>query len=398
MDELEFALENIDGQRFEDLAMAFLRREGYDVHESGSSGADGGWDARIEMGGSKGIAHVSAQNRWRRKLRDDAAKVRELEESQSEDYDLFVFVTNQEVSGKQELKMENEIEEEYGWKLRIIHKTRILGELRQTKTDLAEQFLDIDLGTDRDHLAELEGLRDNRLNEIRDRSGYASDLDDGPAVVLHIIPNGIFSKEKVRSSGDIPDPSVLFEEVTRYTETRGKYRISYGRGGGLDERMEYGVLQNDGLYESVSTSAFVEGGKGELWIQGGIRSSGVGLDPSVVLTVRNILDDLNEMGFSGTAFISLAFLDASDSKLSSTAMDSRIPPRRSEQFGTDYYATELYPVQIGGSEVIGDIEPVLSEIWRQFGYEEGTPNIEEDEWVRGSISINRETLLEEGDR
>lgn len=35
MDELEFALETIDGQRFEDFAMAFLREEGYEVHESG---------------------------------------------------------------------------------------------------------------------------------------------------------------------------------------------------------------------------------------------------------------------------------------------------------------------------------------------------------------------------
>lgn len=32
MDELEFALETIDEQRFEDFVMAFLRKEGHEVH------------------------------------------------------------------------------------------------------------------------------------------------------------------------------------------------------------------------------------------------------------------------------------------------------------------------------------------------------------------------------
>ncbi|WP_312912784.1 hypothetical protein [Natronosalvus caseinilyticus] len=44
MDQLEFALDKIDGHTFEDLSMAFLRGEGYDVHESGGSGSVGEWD------------------------------------------------------------------------------------------------------------------------------------------------------------------------------------------------------------------------------------------------------------------------------------------------------------------------------------------------------------------
>lgn len=43
MDKLELALEIIDGQRFEDFAIAFLREEGYEVHESG--GSDSRWNA-----------------------------------------------------------------------------------------------------------------------------------------------------------------------------------------------------------------------------------------------------------------------------------------------------------------------------------------------------------------
>ena len=72
MDDLEFALANIRGHPFEEFAMAYLREQGYNVHESGSSGPDGGWDGQVEIGEREGVAHASVQERWRRKLRSDA--------------------------------------------------------------------------------------------------------------------------------------------------------------------------------------------------------------------------------------------------------------------------------------------------------------------------------------
>lgn len=256
MDELEFALENIGGHAFEDFAMAFLREQGYSVHESGESGPDGGWDAQIELGSRNGIAHASVQETWRRKLRNDAEKVATLEEDRGEDYDLFVFVTNQDVGGSQELDMEEEIREEYGWTLNIHHRKEILGELRQNSQGLAEDFLDVDLQKDRGHVEEIEELCSDRLDKIQAREGYASDLIEGPAVVLHIIPNGVLLKSKT-SPESIPDPSVLFEDLTTYGETKGKYTITYGNNGTIDEQGSYAVLRNDGLYESASVSAFI---------------------------------------------------------------------------------------------------------------------------------------------
>lgn len=397
MDELEFALENIDGVTFERFTMAFLRDSDYDVHESGEAGADGGWDAQVEIGDREGIAHASVQNRWRRKLRDDADKVHSLEEERSEDYDLLVFVTNQSVTGVQEMEMKSEIEEEYGWSLEIIHRDNILGELRQNKQELAEEYLDIDLNRDQDHLAEIEELRDRRLDGITDRTGYASDLVDEPAVVLHIIPNGIFSKHKVRSADDIPTPSILYELVSDYPETRGKYKITYSQEGGPDEEVAYGVLQNDGLYESVTTSAIMRGGRGDLWIRGGMTSTALGLDPSVVITAKRTLKDLAEMGFSGTVFVSLTFLGASDVKLETERTRRGLSRGGSHTLDTNFYTTELYPVQIGSEENIENLEPLLSEVWRQFGHENGTPNIVDGMWDSRSVRVNREVLLEEGD-
>lgn len=397
MDELKFALEHIDGGTFERFTMAFLRASDYDVHESGEGGADAGWDAEVEIGGREGIAHASVQNRWRRKLREDAEKVRQLEEERREDYDLLVFVTNQSVTGVQEMDMRSEIEEEYGWNLELIHRDNILGELRQNKQDLADEFLDIDLQRDQDHLAKIEDLRDKRLEKIKNRTEYAKDLANGPAVVLHIIPNGIFSKRKVRSADNIPDPAVFYDLVSGYSETRGKYKITYGRDGTSDEQSAYGVLRNDGLYESVTTSAIMPGGRDDLWIRGGVVSSGVGLDPSVVITVNRTLNHLSEMGFSGTAFAVLSFLDAREVKLESRQTRRGLMRGGNHTLDTDFYTTELYPVQIEGDENIKNLEPLLSEVWRQFGHENGTPNIEDGKWDSGSVRVSQEMLLEEGD-
>jgi hypothetical protein len=396
MDELEYALASIRGHPFENFAMAYLREQGYDVHESGRSGPDGGWDGQVELGDRTGIAHASVQETWRQKLRSDAEKVEDLEEERGEDYDIFVFVTNQDVGGRQELDMEDEIRGEYGWKLRIHHREEILGELRQNSQELAEDFFDIDLQKDRDHIEEIEELLENQLDDIQAREGYASDLMEGPAVVLHIIPNGILSKRKT-STGSIPDPSVLFEKISSYGETKGKYTIAYGRDGTAGEQRSYAVLRNDGLYESASVSAFVPK-REETWIQGYIQSSvGIGLDASVVLAARSVLEDLSEMGFSGTAFAWVSFLDADGVLLNTPNSHRRAISHNPPTLETDRYTTEYATLQIGGEQVIEDLEPVLDEVWREFG-EDGTPNIEDGKWALGSYSMNRETILEEGDR
>jgi len=395
MDELEYALANIRGHPFENFAMAYLREQGYDVHESGSSGRDGGWDGRIELGDRRGIAHASVQERWKRKLRSDAEKVEELEQERGEDYDLFVFVTNQDVTGRQELDMQKEILDEYGWELKIHHRDKILGELQVNAQDLAEDFLDVNLRKDRDHVEEIEELLENQLDDIQAREGYAGDFVGGPALVLHVIPNGVLSKSKNRS-GSIPEPFVLYEERENYGEAKGKYTISYGKDGSPGEHHAYAVLRNDGLYESASFSAFIQK-RNEVWLQGFIQNCvGIGLDASVVLAARRTVQDLSEMGFSGTAFAYLSLLDAGDVQLVTPRHLSGIEPSP-KTIDTDRYTTEYATLQIGDEEVIEGLEPVLDELWREFGTD-GTPNIEDGKWTRQSCKVRDGMTIEEGDR
>lgn len=396
MDKLEFALENIRGHAFEDFAMAFLRENEYQVHESGESGPDGGWDARVELGDREGIAHASTQKRWKRKLRSDAEKVKNLEDDRGEDYDLFVFITNQDIRGDQELDMEEEIKKEYGWTLNIHHRKEILGELRQNAQGLAEDFLDVDLQKDNNHIEEIEELCNDRLDKIQVREDYASDLTEGPAIVLHIIPNGVLSKNTGRS-GSIPEPSVLFERLTSYGEAKGKYTISYGSGGSGSEQHSYAVLRNNGLYESASVSAFIRK-YDELWLQGFIQKSvGIGLDASIVLAARRTMQDLAEMGFSGTAFVWLSLLDAGDVQLVTPDHLGSSLSQSAKTIDTDRYTTEYATLQIGNEHVIEGLEPILDELWREFGTD-GTPNIEDGKWARGNFNSVAGVVLEEGDR
>lgn len=397
MDELEYALASIRGHPFENFAMAYLREQGYNVHESGRSGPDGGWDGQVELGGREGIAHASVQETWRQKLRSDAEKVEDMEEERGEDYDLFVFVTNQDVGGRQELDMEDEIRDEYGWKLRIHHREEILGELRQNSQDLAEDLLDVDLQKDHDHIEEINEILENQIEYIQAREGYASELIEGPAVILHIIPNGVLSKNKIQS-GSIPEPSVLFERLTSYGEPKGKYTISYGSGGSGSEHHSYAVLQNDGLYESASVDAFHEK-HDEIWLQGFIQETvGLGLDASVVLAARDTVEDLSGMGFSGTAFAWVSLLDAGDVKLVTPNDLGSSIHRSPKAIDTDRYTTEYATLQIGDQQVIKGLEPILDELWREFGAG-GTPNIEDGQWALGTYNSNNgETVLQEGDR
>lgn len=190
------------------------------LHESGGTGRDGGWDARIHLDDRNGIAHASTRGDWRYKLQQDAKKVKQLEDDRAEDYDLFVFVTNKEVTGQQELDLEEEIYEKYGWRLQIFHRDNLLGELRQNLPKLADRYLDIDLGTDHDHRRRIRQLRDERIEAIRNRNGHAANLPGGSVVALHVIPNGLFLQKK-KNITELPNPPAFGESLGAPVKTLG---------------------------------------------------------------------------------------------------------------------------------------------------------------------------------
>lgn len=390
MDELEFALLEIGGTAFEEFTMDFLREQGYEVHESGSEGRDGGWDARVWLGDQRGIAHASKRKDWKVKLRQDAGKVEDLEEEKGEEYDIFVFVTNRHVSGEQELEIESEIEDKYGWRLRLYHQTNILGELRQNCPQLADTHLGVDIESGSEYIEDLQDLREDRLDEIQSREGVAKEVEEGPIIVFHVIPTDVFSHTTVPPA-DLNTPLVIGDTNLFSSEKRGKmvYKDDTQGSG-------YAFVRNDGLYETATSSMFWSGHEDDTWIGGVVQRQSMGVDAAAILTLRRALEVLEDAGYSGVASVSLSLLDAKGVKLLDYTGVTR-PSRDPKILQQERYSTEFVSVDVTEDEVIEDIEPMLSEIWRQFGVEEGTKNIEDGSWQGGEVNVNAGTLTE-GDR
>jgi hypothetical protein len=390
MNELEYAFDTINGTPFEKLAADYLRAKGYEVHESGLKGTDGGWDARVEMGGQHGIAHASTQNDWRRKIRKDARKVHSLEEERGEDYDLFVFVTNKEINGVQELDFEDELRSEYGWNVKILHRDTILGDLRTNHHDLAERHLGVELGDDRDHLEDIRELVDERIEVVRNRDGIVEHLQDGSVVALHVVPNGITSNERKSFSGDHPPAPILWELPQYRSEARGKTIVSHFPE--LETPWEsYGQIRNDGLVETATATGITDW-KEDQYLQLNVNRGGLGLDATTVITVRRALAALADLGFTGSATVSISLLDAAGTSPPERNRGLR-PFRGPTELQTDVYTTEPVAVTIGSDTVLADLEPALSEIWRELGKGTGTENIEDGEWAGNEVRLSHETLL-----
>ncbi len=377
MDKLEWAVDTVDGTTFEKIAGEVLRNEGYDVHESGVIGTDGGWDARIEIDGRNGIGHASVRDNWRRKLRDDAESVASLEEELGESFDLLVFVTNQRVTGQQELDLEVEIESNYGWNLRIIHRRHIIGITGHERPDLAERHFGFNPKRNDDHLEQIIDLRDERINQIANRDGHATDLADGAAAVVHLIPNGVFNGNYVSQSDDLP----VLAKVGQLnphpgTETVGKGKLNAG--GRLRRSFRfYTYLRKDGLFEAVDTRVFRQR-KGEL-VLNNFRDSEESLDCKVGITVQDGIRALKEMGVTGTVFCSICLLDAEGATINYERGISG--PAKQKPLRTDRYTTDLVEITLAEPDVVDSLCGPLTEIWQQLGWKVNLHYDDDGNWT-----------------
>lgn len=390
MKALDYAIDTVDEETFANLAAAFIRSRGYRTKEGIERGE---WGARVWMRARPGIACASVEPDWQSELRTSARKVKRLEHDGNTDYELFVFVTNQDVTGLQEFEMEDEIRREFGWRLRLYHRQDLLGEIYNTTPGLAKHHLDVNLGFETGHLATLEELRDERLDAIEERKDEATDLRRGPVVVLHVIPNGIFSTEKRRASADLPDPHLPSGRDSPALDTRSELKIAYDHPEDTEqtaagvEYTEYALLRTDGLYEAVTTVLFEQSETGVILRSG--RNSAPNLDASVVFTVNESLSQLAAIGFSATASVWITVLGGEDVHMSPDEGDLSV------SLGFERYTTKVATASIGTHEtttVLADLEPILSELWRAFGYPDGTPQVEAGEWVGETVSLGSQRL------
>lgn len=398
MDKLQYALDDIEGKPFERFVADFLRQEGYNIHESGRTGTDGGWDGRVTVSDKEGIYHASTEQRPKSKLRHDAERVADLEDRTDENFDLFLFVTNQNVTGEQEIVLEDEIEADYGWDLQIIHRDNILGKLRTEYPNLADTHLGYNPAGNRDAVGEFKAIQADRLNEIRDRDGPSSILPDGPAVTVHVIPFGYKSQTYSHAATELPAPPVLKPFSASQPEPRGSYKLTVSGANNIRlPDLGYGYLDTAGLYESVDVDLIREGAAKERVILTNPKGSDrPGLNAEVVIAVRHALDALDEMGFTNKAMVSVSLVDAKGTVLQQNDKKQRFG--HTPALTRKTYSTTMRSVPLGEPEVIEYLEPILSEVWRELGEPEGTPAIEDGAWAFGPIRFGTETALDTGDR
>ncbi|ELZ78108.1 hypothetical protein C455_10513 [Haloferax larsenii JCM 13917] len=315
---------------------------------------------------------------WRTKLREDAKKVKALEDNEGTSFDILVFVTNKHVGGQQEINIRDEIESEYGWDLKILHRRDIIGVTGNERPDLAERHFGFNPKREDDHLNQIAELRDKRLDVISNREGIATDLEDGAVAVVHLIPNGVFSGNYVTRSDDLPD-LVKFGKLNRNhaTETVGKGKLLENSPLGQPAR-KYTYLRRDGLFEAVDSWVFDDHDSDGLHLNNA-KDSTESLDCRVGITVQAGIRELKDMGVSGTVFCSISLLDAKGSTIS---YEPRISGPASQQpLRTQRYTTDMVEIPLAEAAVVDSLRDPLTEIWQELGWKGNLHYDEDGGWV-----------------
>ncbi|MCU4744295.1 hypothetical protein [Natronoglomus mannanivorans] len=376
--ELEYALDHVGGTDFERLAPEFLKDIGYEVKTSGEHGKDGGWDALVELDNVSGVAHASVRDDWKRKLREDAESTEELEERLDEDFGIFVFLTNKQPSGEQELSLREEIRDEYGWELTVLHRRDLLSTLRTESPEIADRHLGVNPQTRSDNLEIIKDIQTDRIEKIRERKGAVAELEEGPVVVYHLLPNGMTSKSYVDSAGELPDPPLLDDRYRGRIESIGDGKYIVRGEAGIDPQSEFSLLKVDGLLEMVSSEFFHEksDSDGKFITNRGDSKS---LDTRSVKSVKNGIEKLREVGVSGPVFLFISVL-AEEGLLMSIPYHIDPPRQGFRGFTTSEYTTS--PVAIEDSrDITKKLSEPLNELWREAGRSEGSPHFENGEWI-----------------
>lgn len=241
-----------------------------------------------------------------------------------------------------------------------------------------------------DMLEELKQLRDDRIELIRDRDGLASALKPGAMTVVHILPAAITGDLDHIPASTLPVPKPLGDTINGDDMTADA-RFAW-RQGGSDEWNGYGLIRNNGLYESVGNGMF-SFWDDETMIQAEVTSGNMGLDASIIVAVKRALSAFEELGFSGPIYTFISLLDAAEYRLDdSRGLPSEFFPG-DRTIGTDVFTAPPAELKTNTDDGATALEPSINTIYHQMSWEDGSPNFTDGEWAGASVEIAREELL-----
>jgi hypothetical protein len=361
---LETALANAYPQDLEKLAVDLLSERSYEVEPTGTTGADGGLDARLADGDRVGALHVSrtTSDRLRDKVTTDAEKVADHDQR----YDFFVFVTTADPQGAFRRRLESDLQDTHGWKVDIWAREQLRNALMTDHQQLAREHLGVDPGTRLDDQQEaIEALRDDRLDRITTRDALPNSLPDGPALAIHVIPNGAFSTTYVKHPDDLPPPPLFgHSQPAGFPTSLGDGVVAYNSRV-RQEHPDYVYLDESGWIEAVSTEFFLpsaDGAGGRIDFE---------FDRAVWTTVRGALHPLADLGVKPPVYVSVALLDVADYTFE-TGSRLRFTP---QPFG-DRYAPSPTGIETTTPDAFEPttLKPLLDRFWYEAGRSNGSPH------------------------
>ncbi|AAV44518.1 MULTISPECIES: PDDEXK family nuclease [Haloarcula] len=359
----EIALLRIQPDTLEQLASDVLSAYGYDVNPSGTQGTDAGRDAYVTIGGQAGIAHYSKQKTWRQKLRKDASKAGDHER----EYEIFVFVTNQEVTGQQEMDMREEVREEYDWELDLWHLERLRNKLETDLPEIAQRHLGVDPQGRPDSIEAIEDLKQSRIEAIIDREEIPVNLEDGPFVAIHLLPNGMESMEYGVPPSELPTPPKFGDEEAPFDGDPIDIGKTFVRERGADEHRDYTFIHEDGWIEAVST--YFVGHDGTFPAHK--------FDTEVVKTVRGSLKCLKEIGAKPPIF---AYLTVHGFKDVEMWYEKRVHGPQDAKIPRETMSLTRAEITAFDESTPQALKPVLDRFWNGCGWSVGCIDYSDGEW------------------
>lgn len=365
--DVEYALSKVGTDTFEKVASDVLRDYGYEVNPSGVHGTDAGRDAIVEINGEPGIAHYSTQKTWRSKLRKDAGKVAGHEE----DYEWFVFVTNQEVTGQQEADMRRKIREEYGWELDLWHHERLRNKIETDLPGVARRHLAVDPQGRDEVTEEIEDFKQDRIQAIKNRSELPTNLEEGPFVAIHLIPNGMLGMDYGIRPSNLPTPPEYGKTEATFDGKPVDDGKLYVRHNEQEEHLKYTFFHEDGWIEAVSTDYF------------GRRSDAEGtfhahqFDAEVVRTVQGSLCSLEDIGVKPPVFVYVTVVGFQDVEMKYTDVEG---PIKTPKVPKDEMALKRVEIDSPDCDVPQILKPIFDRFWNGCGWSVGCVDYDNGEW------------------
>lgn len=319
---LEAAIQALDGARLEQLSADLLRNDDdFAVRPTDTTGPDGGREAELKSGDEEGILHCSVQDDWVSKAKSDAKKAAD------HGADFFYFVTNQDPSGSKRDRVEEEIQDEHDFRVRVIDFSELRNALSGNRENhhLAREHLSVDISsafedpasaTDELYEELLERVSNNEApyGKVSGSYEYKGKRVDGYSIVaVHIIPVESTTPVPDRTAEDMLDIPTIQGLGKQGSIDLGD-KIIRGHNLSTPRRFEsndpewrgYSCFHSDGWVEAVTAG---------LSLRQDPSTISYLIDPTIVEFVENTMQWYDGMSIYPPYYIYITLLNVEDSEI-----------------------------------------------------------------------------------